>query len=35
MGYSVTSESRFFVYKAGVDFIGHFFEIGTRASQLR
>ncbi len=35
MGYDVTEESRFFAYKAGVDFIGHFFEIGTRASQLR
>jgi len=35
MGYDVDSESRFFAYKAGMDFIGHFFEIGTRASQLR
>lgn len=35
MGYEVTGESRFFAYKAGMDFIGHFFEIGTRASQLR
>ena len=35
MGYDVTGESRFFAYKAGMDFIGHFFEIGTRASQLR
>lgn len=35
MGYNVTGESRFFAYKAGMDFIGHFFEIGTRASQLR
>ncbi len=35
MGYDVTEESRFFAYKAGMDFIGHFFEIGTRASQLR
>jgi hypothetical protein len=35
MGYDVTDESRFFAYKAGMDFIGHFFEIGTRASQLR
>ncbi len=35
MGYDVTEESRFFAYKAGVDFIGHFFAIGTRASQLR
>ncbi len=35
MGYEVTGDSRFFAYKAGMDFIGHFFEIGTRASQLR
>lgn len=35
MGYNVTSESRFFAYKAGMDFIGNFFELGTRASQLR
>ena len=35
MGHSVTSDSRFFIYNAGMDFIGHFFEIGTRASQLR
>ncbi len=35
MGYDVTDNSRFFAYKAGMDFIGHFFEIGTRASQLR
>jgi hypothetical protein len=35
MGYDVTDDSRFFAYKAGMDFIGHFFEIGTRASQLR
>ena len=35
LGYSVTSDSRFFIYNAGMDFIGHFFEIGTRASQLR
>jgi hypothetical protein len=35
MGYDVDSDSRFFAYKAGMDFIGHFFEIGTRASQLR
>ena len=35
MGYDVTGDSRFFAYKAGMDFIGHFFEIGTRASQLR
>ena len=35
MGYHVTADSRFFAYKAGMDFIGHFFEIGTRASQLR
>lgn len=35
MGYNVGEDSRFFAYKAGMDFIGHFFEIGTRASQLR
>lgn len=35
MGYDVSGDSRFFAYKAGMDFIGHFFEIGTRASQLR
>jgi hypothetical protein len=35
MGYDVDSDSRFFAYKAGMDFIGHFFEIGTRASELR
>ena len=35
MGYQVDGESRFFAYKAGMDFIGQFFEIGTRASQLR
>ena len=34
MGCDVTGDSRFFAYKAGIDFIGHFFEIGTRASQL-
>ena len=35
MGYDVDGDSRFFAYKAGMDFIGHFFEIGTRASELR
>jgi len=32
---SVSSESRFFGYKAGYDVIVDFFDIGTRASNLR
>jgi hypothetical protein len=34
-GYSVNSESRFFGYKAGYEGIVDFFDIGTRASNLR
>jgi hypothetical protein len=34
-GYTVSSESRFFGYKAGYEEIVEFFEIGTRASQMR
>ena len=32
---SVSSESRFFGYKAGYEAIVDFFDIGTRASNLR
>src|SRR5438034_633714 len=35
MGYrQVTAESRFFMYKASTEFIVHFFDIGTRTSQI-
>jgi hypothetical protein len=34
-GYSATSESRFFGYKAGYESIVDFFDIGTRASNLK
>lgn len=34
-GYSVSNESRFFGYKAGYEGIVDFFDIGTRASNLR
>ena len=35
MGYRhVTPESRFFMYKASTEFIVHFFDIGTRTSQI-
>lgn len=34
-GYQVSSESRFFGYKAGYESIVDFFDIGTRASNLR
>jgi hypothetical protein len=34
-GYSPSTESRFFGYKAGYEAIVDFFEIGTRASQMR
>jgi hypothetical protein len=34
-GYSVSNESRFFGYKAGFEGIVDFFDIGTRASNLR
>ena len=34
-GYSPSAESRFFGYKAGFEAIVDFFEIGTRASQMR
>lgn len=34
-GFSITSESRFFGYKAGYEQIVEFFDIGTRATQLR
>lgn len=34
-GYPVSAESRFFGYKAGHEGIVDFFDIGTRASQLR
>ncbi len=33
--YSPSNESRFFGYKAGYEVIADFFEIGTRASQMR
>ena len=34
-GYTIASNSRFFIYKAGMDFIVHFFEMGTRPANLR
>ena len=34
-GYSVTSESRFFGYRGGIEAIADFFDIGTRADNLR
>src|SRR5262249_21819453 len=34
-GYNVTTEARFFGYKAGYEGIVDFFDIGTRASNLR
>jgi hypothetical protein len=34
-GYTVSSEARFFGYKAGYEGIVDFFDIGTRASNLR
>lgn len=34
-GYNVSSESRFFGYRAGIEAITDFFEIGTRASNMR
>ncbi len=34
-GYPVTSESRFFGYRVGIEGIVDFFDIGTRASELR
>jgi hypothetical protein len=34
-GYSATAESRFFGYKAGYESIVDFFDIGTRAANLR
>jgi hypothetical protein len=34
-GYNVSSESRFFGYKAGYEGIVDFFDIGTRAGNLR
>ena len=34
-GYSVSNEARFFGYKAGYEGIVDFFDIGTRASNLR
>jgi hypothetical protein len=34
-GYTVNSESRFFGYRAGYEGIVDFFDIGTRASNLR
>jgi hypothetical protein len=34
-GYTAAGESRFFGYKAGYEAIVDFFEIGTRASQMR
>jgi hypothetical protein len=34
-GYAVTSEAKFFGYKAGYEGIVDFFDIGTRASNLR
>ncbi|HET6205017.1 MAG TPA: VWA domain-containing protein [Planctomycetota bacterium] len=34
-GYSATHDSRFFGYKAGTEGIVDFFDIGTRASELR
>jgi hypothetical protein len=33
--YKVTEKSRFFIYKASMDFIIHFFEMGTRPYNLR
>jgi hypothetical protein len=34
-GYSVASESRFFGYRGGIEAIADFFDIGTRADNLR
>jgi hypothetical protein len=34
-GYQVSNEARFFGYKAGYEGIVDFFDIGTRASNLR
>ncbi len=34
-GYQVSAESKFFGYRAGVEVIVDFFEIGTRASEMR
>lgn len=34
-GYSVTPESKFFGYRVGIEGIVDFFDIGTRASELR
>jgi hypothetical protein len=34
-GYKVSEKSRFFIYKASMDFIIHFFEMGTRPVNLR
>jgi hypothetical protein len=34
-GYPATAESRFFGYKAGYEGIVDFFDIGTRANNLR
>ena len=34
-GYTVSAESKFFGYRAGVEGIVDFFDIGTRASELR
>ena len=34
-GYNVTPESRFFGYRAGIEAIADFFDIGTRADNLR
>jgi hypothetical protein len=34
-GYNATSESRFFGYRAGIESIADFFDIGTRADNLR
>jgi len=33
--YKVSEKSRFFIYKASMDFIVHFFEMGTRPVNLR
>ena len=34
-GYAVSEASRFFIYNGSMDFIANFFDIGTRAANLR
>lgn len=34
-GYSISAQSRFFIYKASMDFIVNFFDMGTRPANMR